>query len=113
MEWNGNAYYHIMYFILCTAGKSTLFNRLMCKEANRSYRLSIDKKSRGARNKSSTLSRRGSGGIEAIVSATPGTTRDRRECVGRIGGATFRLIDTAGVDGERIGHLTTGTYRTV
>eukprot|EP00978_Attheya_sp_CCMP212_P023393 scaffold71585_cov49-Attheya_sp.AAC.4 len=95
------------------AGKSTLFNRLMCKEANRSYRLSIDKKSRGARNKSSTLSRRGSGGIEAIVSATPGTTRDRRECVGRIGGATFRLIDTAGVDGERIGHLTTGNRNTL
>lgn len=41
----------------------------------------------------------------AIVSPVPGTTRDRRECIGRIGGTTFRLVDTAGVDGERIGHL--------
>lgn len=31
-----------------------------------------------------------------------GTTRDRRECVGRIGGTFFRLVDTAGVDGEKI-----------
>lgn len=36
------------------------------------------------------------------MSATPGTTRDRRECIGRIGGTTFRLVDTAGVDGKRI-----------
>ena len=36
------------------------------------------------------------------MSATPGTTRDRRECIGRIGGTTFRLVDTAGVDGQRI-----------
>ena len=28
------------------AGKSTLFNRLMCKESNRSYRLTSEKKSR-------------------------------------------------------------------
>ena len=35
----------------------------------------------------------------------PGTTRDRRECYGRIGGTVFKLVDTAGVDGERIGHL--------
>lgn len=38
----------------------------------------------------------------AIVSSTPGTTRDRRECIGRIGGTYFRLVDTAGVDGQRI-----------
>lgn len=36
------------------------------------------------------------------MSSTPGTTRDRRECIGRIGGTTFRLVDTAGVDGERM-----------
>ena len=44
----------------------------------------------------------------AIVSATPGTTRDRRECIGRIGGTTFTLVDTAGVDGERVSLLTSG-----
>uniref|UniRef100_A0A7S4W2G9 GTPase Der n=2 Tax=Ditylum brightwellii TaxID=49249 RepID=A0A7S4W2G9_9STRA len=93
------------------AGKSTLFNRLMCKEANKSYKLSSDNKSR-KRNK-----HRRSGGFVgykspspskhggAIVSSTPGTTRDRRECIGRIGGTMFQLVDTAGVDGERIGHL--------
>jgi len=86
------------------AGKSTLFNRLMCKSANRAYRLSSDKKRRA---------RRGRLGINianskphavggAIVSATPGTTRDRRECIGRIGGTVFKMVDTAGVDGERI-----------
>lgn len=30
------------------------------------------------------------------------TTRDRRECWGRIGGTTFRLMDTAGIDGPRL-----------
>lgn len=40
------------------------------------------------------------------MSATPGTTRDRREGVGRIGDTTFWLVDTAGVDGDRIHHLT-------
>lgn len=44
----------------------------------------------------------------AIVSSTPGTTRDRRECIGNIGGIKFRMLDTAGVDGERIGHLVGG-----
>lgn len=83
------------------AGKSTLFNRLMCKESNRSYRLGSDKKKGrsvgriGYRNPSKR-----SGG--AIVSPVAGTTRDRRECIGSIGGMTFRLIDTAGVDGEKI-----------
>ena len=38
----------------------------------------------------------------AIVTPVAGTTRDRRECIGRIGGTTFRLVDTAGVDGEKI-----------
>lgn len=38
----------------------------------------------------------------AIVSSTPGTTRDRRECIGSIGGTTFRLVDTAGIDGHRM-----------
>ena len=36
------------------------------------------------------------------MSSTPGTTRDRRECIGRIGGTYFSLVDTAGVDGKRI-----------
>jgi len=44
----------------------------------------------------------------AIVSSTPGTTRDRRECIGSIGGTKFKMVDTAGVDGERIGHLVGG-----
>lgn len=38
----------------------------------------------------------------AIVTPVAGTTRDRRECIGRIGNVTFRLVDTAGVDGEKI-----------
>ncbi len=38
----------------------------------------------------------------AIVTPVAGTTRDRRECIGRIGGTLFRLVDTAGVDGEKI-----------
>lgn len=83
------------------AGKSTLFNRLMCRESNRAYRLGSDKKKGrsigriGYRNPSKR-----SGG--AIVSPVAGTTRDRRECIGSLGGITFRLIDTAGVDGEKI-----------
>jgi len=89
------------------AGKSTLFNRIMCKESNRSYKLTSEKnlrrpsrsKGRLGHNLSSSL---GSG---AIVSAIPGTTRDRRECVGRIGGIFFTLIDTAGVNGIKISLL--------
>lgn len=84
------------------AGKSTLFNRLMCKESNRAYRLGSEKKknsrSRGRIGYRSPSKR--SGG--AIVTPIAGTTRDRRECIGGIGGITFRLIDTAGVDGEKI-----------
>ena len=84
------------------AGKSTLFNRLMCKESNRAYRLGSEKKkisrSRGRIGYRSPSKR--SGG--AIVTPVAGTTRDRRECIGSIGGVYFRLIDTAGVDGERI-----------
>lgn len=107
------------------AGKSTLFNRLLDKHANKSYRLQTDKKRNNKNPKrqqrrppplhtsfSGRLSSaaggaggsKGSsgGGGTAIVSAVPGTTRDRRECIGRIGGTYFRLIDTAGVDGERL-----------
>ena len=89
------------------AGKSTLFNRLLDKEANGAYRLRTDRggKSKRRRQSSRLTSRQGDGGGAAIVSAEPGTTRDRRECIGRIGGTYFRLMDTAGVDGERLDHL--------
>ena len=73
----------------------------MCKESNRAYKLGSDKK------KSRSTGRIGyrspskrSGG--AIVTPVAGTTRDRRECIGRIGDTFFRLVDTAGVDGEKI-----------
>jgi len=110
------------------AGKSTLFNRLLCKESNRLYRLASDsrkgstssgssnsnnnsKRSRqGARLTGSSASKQRKhelGG--AIVSAIPGTTRDRRECIGRLGGTYFVLVDTAGVDGERREHLLKGS----
>jgi GTPase len=98
------------------AGKSTLFNRLLCKEANRSYRLTVDKfqskTKKGSKNKvqshvkksrtQSLIGRSNFGhqtGGMAIVSATAGTTRDRRQCIGRIGGTVFKLWDTAGVEG--------------
>jgi GTP-binding protein len=83
------------------AGKSTLFNRLMCKESNRAYRLGSDKKKTrsNARIGYRSPSKRSGG---AIVTPVAGTTRDRRECIGRVGGTTFRLVDTAGVDGEKI-----------
>ena len=85
------------------AGKSTLFNRLQCKERNRTYRLGSDAR-RSWGGKGRIGSRQRATG-NAIVSNIPGTTRDRRECWGRIGGTEFKLIDTAGVDGERIGLL--------
>jgi GTPase len=85
------------------AGKSTLFNRLQCKERNRSYRLG----SRHKRSRGRIASKHTSRG-DAIVSPVAGTTRDRRECWGRIGNSEFRLIDTAGVDGDRIQTLSYG-----
>ena len=89
------------------AGKSTLFNRIMSKELNKSYRLSSEKERRRRINSKGRIGydsakKRQSG---AIVTDVPGTTRDRRESYGRIGGTYFRMVDTAGVDGERIGHL--------
>ena len=93
------------------AGKSTLFNRFMCRELNRSYRLASEKKRRRKANSKGRIgsfaaSKKKNTGIGgAIVTNVPGTTRDRRECYGRIGGTIFKLVDTAGVDGERIGHL--------
>ncbi|KAL3912925.1 MAG: hypothetical protein SGILL_006696, partial [Bacillariaceae sp.] len=91
------------------AGKSTLFNRLQCKESNKTYQLGSSKRNKrrkSGRSKDDAIrgrisSRRTSRG-GAIVSPVAGTTRDRKECVGRIGGTEFRLIDTAGVDGDRI-----------
>jgi len=86
----------------------------MCKESNRSYRLASEKKtrkpnrSRGRTGSNNNPSSRTGG---AIVSSTPGTTRDRRECIGRIGGTYFALVDTAGVDSERIDLLTLGKSR--
>jgi GTP-binding protein len=91
------------------AGKSTLFNRIMCKESNRSYRLASDRQSRRPNRSKGRIGHHNpstrSGG--AIVSPIPGTTRDRRECIGRIGNVHFKLVDTAGVDGERISLLKT------
>jgi predicted GTPase len=40
----------------------------------------------------------------AIVSDISGTTRDRRECWGRLGTFEFRLLDTAGIDSVRLKH---------
>jgi GTP-binding protein len=84
----------------------------MCKEANRTYRLNSEK-IRGRRSRrvqSTSRSRVGyanpTNRIDgAIVSPVPGTTRDRRECIGRIGDTRFTLVDTAGVDGERLVQL--------
>lgn len=81
------------------SGKSTLFNRLQCKERNKTYRLGSSSKRVNGRI-SSKMNSRGN----AIVSPIANTTRDRRQCWGRIGSTEFKLIDTAGVDGDRI-HL--------
>ena len=90
------------------AGKSTLFNRLQCKERNRTYRLG----SSGKRKTSGRISSKQVSFGDAIVSPIAGTTRDRRECWGRIGGTEFTLMDTAGVDGDRIQLLTAGSSST-
>lgn len=79
------------------AGKSTLFNRLQCKEKNKTYRLGSS--SKRARGRISSLS---TSNGSAIVSPIANTTRDRRQSWGRIGGTEFILMDTAGVDGDRI-----------
>lgn len=93
------------------SGKSTLFNRLADKGANKSYRLNSEKHLKtGRRIKSprrfsasvSSSSPLGYQGGTAIVSSVPGTTRDRREALGRIGSTLFQIVDTAGVDGERL-----------
>ena len=85
------------------AGKSTLFNRFLCKTLNKTYRLNSN-------NSSKKKKRKGSGRIQsqsiatggAIVSPIAGTTRDARTGWGRIGGTIFWLVDTAGVNGDRI-----------
>jgi ribosome biogenesis GTPase A len=79
------------------AGKSTLFNRLLDKESNKTYRL----KSENTRSRKRTSSSPYEAG-HAIVSNVPGTTRDCREGIGRIGTCYFWMMDTAGVNGERL-----------
>ena len=46
----------------------------------------------------STLFNRLIGRRSALVDPTPGVTRDRREGVARLGGLTFKAIDTAGLE---------------
>ena len=46
----------------------------------------------------STLFNRLCGGRQALVHATPGVTRDRREGQARLGDLGFTVIDTAGLD---------------
>lgn len=81
------------------AGKSTLFNRLQCKERNKTYRLRSSNS-----NSSGRISSKANSIGNAIVSPIANTTRDRRQCWGRIGSTEFKLFDTAGVNGDRI-HL--------
>ena len=88
------------------AGKSTLFNRFLCKTLNKTYRLNSNSHNHNNKKKR----RKGSGRIQsqsiatggAIVSPIAGTTRDARTGWGRIGGTIFWLVDTAGVNGDRI-----------
>ena len=129
------------------AGKTTLFNRLQCKQRNRAYELGSTKRAkRGGREGSkgrsenererermsvfhfafstdltSFYSSLSSPSFEvssnytsngnAIVSPIAGTTRDRRECWGRIASSTFKLMDTAGIDGDRIQALASNRIR--
>lgn len=79
------------------AGKSTLFNRLQCKERNKTYRLGSSLKRVHGR-----ISSKANSIGNAIVSPIANTTRDRRKCWGRIGSTEFQLIDTAGINGDRI-----------
>ena len=109
------------------AGKSTLFNRLLDKTANKTYRLLSQKQKKPEQNSgrrqqpqqqqrrrrrrrkdkgrfsTSLLQNQYHGGM-AIVSNVPGTTRDRRHGIGRIGQVYFQLMDTAGIDGDRLDH---------
>lgn len=89
------------------AGKSTLFNRLQCKQRNKTYKLGSARRKARGRISSKKVSKG-----DAIVSSIAGTTRDRRECWGRIGGTEFTLMDTAGVDGDRIQLLQGSTDKT-
>lgn len=82
------------------AGKSTLFNRLLDKHENKTYRLRAARRNKRGRLSASLPATFVRGG--ALVSAIPGTTRDRRQAMGRLGSDTFLLIDTAGVDGLRL-----------
>ena len=95
------------------AGKSTLFNRLLCKQLNKGYKLGSDSNNSVTKKKRKKFGHGGGGHVqrrvmndgsssEAVVSNVPGTTRDRRECWGRLGGTVFRLMDTAGINGARI-----------
>ena len=70
-------------------GKSTIFN-MLCK-GHRPRRGNI----RGRRTRSKM---RGAGSRMAIVSAVPGTTRDRTESKASIGDVEFTLIDTGGLE---------------
>ena len=72
------------------AGKSTLFNRLLDKSQH--YTLAT------ARRKVSGRLTRSKPNGAALVSPIPGTTRDRRQTQGRLGGVVFDLMDTAGID---------------